>query len=318
VNRNRKVLLLVSVMAAVCIFSAYWVTALLNQPLTISKTTTLATASWEIDRPGSFFSFYNVGEVGGTFTYNDLTIHVGITPDSIGADEVEMSLNIEADGNVVYPEFFNCTFHVNDANSTIAVPYVEDHNCSVVSDTVSGTVQQDRNFVLAANNTSCSDSRLVDWIFYDQSYMVRAMEHTLNVSVECIYKNGSVNEKVIFPIVLTVVPDAGNGFSDAENISFGTYNRTIDNVDFCDFFAIRLNNSERINVSIKPPYDSYLAYTLFDPDRVSVQQGEFNSASVFMYDVNATGTWYIEVQQALVQGHINEGQYSIEIMEEAR
>jgi len=46
------------------------------------------------------------------------------------------------------------------------------------------------------------------------------------------------------------------------------------------------------------------------------QQEEVNSTSVFMCDVDATGTWYIEVQQLRVQGHISEGQYSIAIIEE--
>ena len=323
-NRNRKVLLLVSIVAAVCIFSAYMVTGMLNQPLTITKTTIMDTVSWEIDRPRSGVFFMNVDEVGNSFNYSDLVIHVGATPvsyaeDAIGepyngADGIMLSMNLEAVAKSSYPELFNCTFHVNDANSSIAIGYYDfdDHNCSVVSQRVFGTVEREANIVLAASGTSCSDTLTVAWIFYDQPYI----EHRLNVSVECIYKSGSANERVIFPMVFSVVPDAGNGFSDAENISFGTYNRTIGNIDVSDFFAIGLSSGQKINVSVTPPYDTSIEYSLFDPNHVIKQQEEVNSTSVFMFDVDATGTWYIEVQQLRVQGHISEGQYSIAIMEE--
>jgi len=224
-----------------------------------------------------------------------------------------MSLNIEASGKFTYPEFFNSTFHVNDANSSVEIGIGEDYNCSVVSNTGSGT---DASIVLVANGTTCSDSHMVKWIFYDQNHIVRAMEHTLNVSVECIYKNKSVNEKVIFPMVFSVVPDAGNDFSTAESISFGTYNRTIDNVDFSDFFAIQLNSGQKIKVSVTAPYDTTIEYSLFDLNHATRQQEEVNSTSIFMYDVDATGTWYIEVQQVPFPGHFSEGQYSIAITEE--
>jgi len=321
IDSKRKILLffVLSIIVPMGILSMFKLSGFANQ---IISTTVVAGAQWEIDRPRAGLQFINANEVGNTFKDDDLTIHVAATPDRYaenaignpfyGGDGLLMSLDMEATTKSSYSELFNCTFHVNDANSSIIIADGEDRNCSVVSHEDFGTVEQDANIMFAANGTSCSESRPFTWIFYDSN----CVEHTLNMTVECIYRNGAVEKKVIFPIVFSVILDAGNGFSDAENISFGTYNRTVDNVDFSDLFAIQLNRNQKIDVSITPPYDTFLEYSLFDPNHVTKQQEEVNSTAVFMFDVDATGTWYIEVQQLRVQGHISEGQYSIAIMEE--
>jgi hypothetical protein len=233
---------------------------------------------------------------------------------SVKSARVYIALHLEASGSVSRPEYVNYTSHVNDMNSsTIVSGSNGDVNCSVIDQLTnwSGRGGNDAYIILAANSTSCLVWRSILWILDKDT----SIPHSMNVTVECIYKSGSSDKKVVFPMILRLLKDAGSGFSDAENVSFGTYSRTVDNVDFSDFFAIELNSSERISVSITPPYDTFLTYTLFDPDHVSVQHEEFNSTSVFIYDVNATGTWYIEAEQVPVQGHLSEGLYIIAIAE---
>jgi hypothetical protein len=285
------------------------------------STTVVNTAAWEIDRPGMLLDLESFNQIDRTFTDQDFTANVNLKVVryqrdwSVNSAMVYIALHFEASGSVSRPEYVNYTFHVNDMNShTIVSGSNEDVNCSVVDQLTNwgGGRGNDTFIVLAANSTSCFVARPIQWIFFDKD---SSIPHSMNVTVECIYKSGSSDKKVVFPMILRLLKDAGSGFSDAENVSFGTYSRTVDNVDFSDFFAIELNSSERISVSITAPYDTFLAYTLFDPDHVSVQHEEFNSTSVFIYDVNATGTWYIEAEQVPVGGHRSEGLYVIAIAE---
>lgn len=285
------------------------------------STTVVDAAAWEIDRPRAGFQFAGPGQVGNAFKDNDLAIQVGFTPTRYlenapgnpyyGGDAIVLSFNINAIAESSYLELVNCTFHVDDANSSVLIYNGIDRNCSVVNNVDFGTVERDANIVLAVDDKSCSDTREVDWIFYDQN----SVEHALNISVECVYRSGSLGKKVLFPIVFRVILDAGVGFSDAENISFGAYNRSIDNVDSIDVFAIRLNEGQKINVSVTPPSDTYIEYSLFGPDHVCLQRNDLNSTSVFTYEVKATGNWYIQVRQLYAPGHASEGVYTIGIME---
>lgn len=318
--RKTTILLVLCILIPLVIVSMIKVTTIARTQM---PKTVVDLAVWEIDRPSKILGIRNHNQIERIFVDEDFVVqlHVDIgvyEKDALfldpfyGNDGFCLTLQIEAFGNVSFPEYVNCTFHVSDMNSSVKISDLRgDLNCSVMNRYSNwfGGPGNDTVIILAANSTSCLVSHPVEWIFYDEN----SMEHTLNVTVECVYRNGALDKKVIFPLMLRVLYDAGNDFSSAELLAFGEYTRTLDQIDISDFFAMQLEETMKINVSIVPPDDTLLNLTLFDPNHVPVYQEASGSAFSLIYEVNMTGIWNIEVQLCRFGGHIDEGTYSIEI-----
>jgi hypothetical protein len=320
-SRGKIVALLVlSILILLIIVSIIKLTTVTSLPsIDPSSTTVVDTATWEIDRPSMILALRSLNQTNRTFADQDFTANVKLEVAeylgdwSVNSAMVYIALQLEASGSASSPEYVNYTFHVNDMNSsTIVSGSNQDANCSVINQLTnwSGGRGNDTVIVLAANSTSCFVRRPIQWILYDKD---SSIEHSMNVTVECIYKNRSSDKKVVFPMILRLLKDAGNDFSTAENISFGEYHRTLESVDWLDFFAMLLQKPMTINISVISPQDTQLNVTLFNPNHISVYQEISDTTFSFIHEVSVTGTWHIEVQLDIRGEHVDEGVYSIEV-----
>ncbi|MDH5447801.1 MAG: PPC domain-containing protein, partial [Candidatus Bathyarchaeota archaeon] len=125
--------------------------------------------------------------------------------------------------------------------------------------------------------------------------------HQITVSSEITYYNGTAYRKVVLPIVLHVVADAGDCFETARTISFGNHTAFIEFIDDPeDWYMIWFEEGQSVSAMLimQEPRGLYLDLYLYNPDGTLVANSssrEPNGIEQITHTISQSGNWYIRV-----------------------
>ena len=133
--------------------------------------------------------------------------------------------------------------------------------------------------------------------------------HTLEISSEITYFNGTVYKKLVKPVCLIIGPDGmmnpegNNSFETAEEIGFGTHTAYIDgDADPADYYTISLLEGQTVQFALAYPSDLEqsemgIEMYIYNPSRnqVACLLYQANSSErQIQLSIGVTGYWYVK------------------------
>jgi hypothetical protein len=156
------------------------------------------------------------------------------------------------------------------------------------------------------NPKKCTLKNPAYWYFLDVNE--NDQDHWTNVTLETTYFNGTAYRKVLTPIQIGIMHDAGNGIDDANIIDIGpgTYTAFVGEGipfpgfdDVCDYYKIFVEKGYMLNVTMKPPNNTDFNLYLYDPIKEGIVSSENSTRGALesiQYAMSSAGYWYIQVK----------------------
>lgn len=326
--RKRKILVLLSIMIIVPVILLTGFT--LMRETQTPETVMGETVTWEIERPDVIWGpMYETVE--NTYMDDNCSILFDVLipgytegPERYGASDflligVEVEANVSegfVDGlRVSFSENYNWS-QVNILEEPAYDNRAENLETRNVVDYVDGTGgvgESLKGYVEAVGVNKPSNVYYLTWV----DWILRSPEnqsHSMEISLQLTYNNGTVLKEAVLPIILKLSEDAGDTLETAKEIGFGNYTGWIRiTTDPEDFFKVWMEEGKTVNIQLSPkPYlGKILELHFYNTSRDLVASACSEIQEEITYTINQSGWWYIRV----VNPHSGFTQYELSIQQ---
>lgn len=307
---------------------------ILPQSLILENITT-ETVTWEIERPSTTVGIYQVSE--NSYRNNEASVNLSVYVDyyveemmDYGDDDV-LSINVSIAARVEqgFVQSVNITFHNDTQPSQVewfgwskwSNPYnwarlenltlVDYEHWKPSGENVKATARMEG--ANHANNVYFNAP--AHWIFRTQN----DKSHQIMIASEITYHNGTAYKKVVLPMLLKVIADAGNTLETARTIGFGNHTAHIHLIDDPeDYYKVWFDEGQTIRILLSIPEPGrglYLDLYLYDPNgnlTANSCSRKPNNIEQITYTINQSGYWFIRV----LNPYAAETLYTLSIMAE--
>lgn len=253
---------LLSIILPISLLAAFRLTGVLREPPKL-ETITVEAVTWNMSRPGGTIT---VNEwVRNFFTDGIVSVgsnvHIGgyseNSPDfpSWGGDYLTLTITSSADVSNGFIYSMIVKFSRPDTLAKVNIEEhptsMELHNLEIKKISALGTNNREAYFETGALNQleNASLSIFSWWAFFDTN----DINHSVTLSFETIYFNGTFYEKVIQPIQLQITPDNNDSFETAQEIHEGAHPKLFigppDVGDVKDYYKITTSQGQRIRTN---------------------------------------------------------------------
>lgn len=279
---------------------------------------TAETVTWEIERPSVLLAIHQVAE--NIYTNEEASLNLTVYVDGYdeedwmyGSDDTfTLSVSVSAKVGNGFVKNVNITFYNDTQPSQVEwVNWYELNgqahyrgqfeNLSVAD---YSQYRESEQYMKASTNLEGVNKPSV---VYFNSYLFWILRtandksHQITVASEITYYNGTAYKRVVLPMMLRVIADAGDSFETARTISFGNHTGFIHwGDDPEDYYKIWLNQNQVVSMqlSMPEPRGLYLDLYLYSPDGSLVANSSSrkpDSIEQITYTLNQSGNWYIQV-----------------------
>jgi len=282
------------------------------------ETVTAEAVTWEIERPSEMLDIYQVAEnlyTNWEAGFN-LTVYVDDYDEECGMyggyDCLPMNVSVAAKVGNGFVKNVNITFYNDTQPSQVRwanwyrlngrLYYTGQFENLSVADY--SQYRESEQYMKASTNLKGVNKPSAVHFNAPAHWILRtanAKSHQITVASEITYYNGTAYKRVVLPIVLRVIADAGDSFETARTISFGNHTGFIHwGDDMEDYYRIWLDQNQVISIqlSMPEPRGLYLDLYLYSPDGTLVANSTSrkpDSIEQITYAVNPSGNWYIQV-----------------------
>ena len=276
---------------------------------------TVEVISWNMSRPSNAMSFVGM-KVRNHFcddtTLVGSSVHVSSYAENSGlfGDCIWFTVNATANlpEGFIYSVLIRCR---TDSNAFLLiyaehVPWLELHNLEITRFIDKATYTGEAYVYATAINhpKTCHLKIRLSWHFLDLHE--NDLNHWTTITLETTYFNGTAYRKVITPIKIGVVRDAGNAIDDpnVREIGPGTYNAFV-GVNICppgfndvnDYYKMWVEEDHVINITMKHGNNNFNLY-LYDPmqEEVACSENEGDVLETIQHVTTSAGYWYIRVK----------------------
>jgi hypothetical protein len=273
---------------------------------------TAETVTWEIERPSEMLDIHQVAE--NIYTNEEASLNLTVYVDGYdeqcgmygGHDSLPMSVYVAAKVGNGFVKNVNIAFYNDTQPSQVDLfewsELGQFENLSLIKYSHGWPSEQ---YVKASANLTGINNPSKVYFNAPTHWILRTANdksHHLTVTSEITYYNGTAYKRVVLPIMLRVIADAGNSFETARTISFGNHTAFIHwGDDPEDYYKIWLDTNQVINIQLSMPRPSAglcLDLYLYSPDGILVANSSSrkpDSIEQITYIINQSGNWYIQV-----------------------
>ncbi len=279
---------------------------------------TAETVTWEIERPSEMPDIHQVAE--NAYTNEEaslnLTIYVGGYIEEMmdygDNDFLYMNVSVAAEVGNGFVKNVNITFYNDTQPSQVRwanwyrlngrLHYTGQFENLSVADY--SQYRESEQYMKASTNLEGINKPSAVYFNAPAHWILRTANdksHQITVASEITYYNGTAYKKVVLPIVLRVIADAGDSFETARTISFGNHTGFIHwGDDPEDYYKIWLDEDQVVSMqlSMPEPRGLYLDLYFYSPDGslvVNSSSRKPDSIEQITYTINQSGNWYIQV-----------------------
>jgi len=270
------------------------------------------TVAWEIERPSELLSVNQVTEniYENEEAFSNLTVHIYNYCEEDweygSCDTLGMGVSVDANVEAGFVENVNVTFYDDIQPSKVYwfeleergwfdnLSVVDYSHCRASEEHVEASVYM--NGVNQPRHTHFKAS--LTW----KLKTANNESHQITVSSEITYYNGTAYRKVVLPIFLRVIADAGGSFETARTIGFGSHTAFIHIIDDPeDWYRMWFDVGQTVSIQLsiqEPSQGLYLDLYLYNPDGTLVANSssrEPNNIEQITHTINQSGNWYIRV-----------------------
>jgi hypothetical protein len=212
----------VAIILPISLLTTFKLTGIIPEP-TVSEIITVDSVNWNMTRPLNPDGGYcNIGEtVENTYVNNEVAVGLCVNAAEYVHDpSPEVGPYFGRDGvgfavfaNFSIPKGFGVSLVVKylptDDNATV---YVETSDYAVIQENVSvtdirwfGTNENEAYAKAEILNSPCYLNIDAYWVFDDQN----SIDHTLNVTLEATYFNGTTYRRIVLPVTLQILIPVG-------------------------------------------------------------------------------------------------------------
>jgi len=278
---------------------------------------TAETVTWEIERPPEMIDIHQVAE--NTYTNQEaslnLTVYVhGYDEEdwTYGSDDTfTLSVSVSAKVGNGFVKNVNITFYGDAQPSRVRWSLWSKWN------KFSFWGQFENLSLVDYKHWKSSDENVKAFAYIDGVNQPRSIyfkapvhwvlktannkSHQITVASEITYYNGTAYKRVVLPMMLRVIADAGDSFETARTISFGNHTAFIcwgDDPE--DYYKIWLDEDQTVSMQLSMPEPRGLCLDLYlySPDGNLVANSSSrkpDSIEQLTYTINQSGNWYIQV-----------------------
>jgi len=280
---------------------------------------TAEAVTWEIERPSEMLDIHQVAE--NIYTNEEASFNLTVYVDDYdencqdygGADFINMNVSVAAEVGNGFVKNVNITFYNDTQPSQVRwanwyrlngrLYYTGQFENLSVADY--SQYRESEQYMKASTNLEGINKPSAVYFNAPIHWILRTendKSHQITVASEITYNNGTAYKRVVLPIMLRVIADAGDSFETARTISFGNHTAFIDwGDDPEDYYRIRLNKDQVISIQLSMPKPSaglYLDLYLYSPDGNLVANSTSrkpDSIEQITYTINQSGNWYVRV-----------------------
>jgi hypothetical protein len=304
-------LMLVAIIIPMSLLATFKLAGILPEPAE-PETVTLETISWEMERPSSITSIYEMVKSN----YSDSAISIATVGEILfyhessmpyfGCDGAELDINVSVTRGAA--TLVSVEYHPMDADQ---FAYISDGSLELVL--LNAKIKEMKQ--MGANESGaylraeivshpCLVSSHVFWGFTDGNEA-----HGIEIAFKILYFNGSAYRQVILPMQLRMWPDAGSDFRNAKQISFGNYTGWFGtsssppwNNDLEDYYKLWIEENTTIHVQMTHQINRDFNLYLYGPDEgllASSSLPEPNTTEVVTQIIEVSGWRYVRVKAVL-------------------
>jgi len=272
---------------------------------------TAETVTWEIERPSEMLDIHQVAE--NAYTNEEASLNLTIYVDdydeedwTYGSDDTfTLSVSVSAKVGNGFVKSVNITFYNDTQLSQVALfewsELGQFEDLSLIKYSHGWPSEQ---YVKASANLAGINNPSKIYFKAPTYWILRTANdksHQITVASEITYYNGTAYKRVVLPIILRVIADAGDSFETARTISFGNHTAFIRwGDDPEDYYKIWLDEDQVVSIqlSMPEPRGLYLDLYLYSPDGSLVANSSSrkpDSIEQITYTLNQSGNWYIQV-----------------------